>query len=224
MIACEGLEYRVGRFQLSRVDFAIAGGAYAVLRGPTGAGKTTLLELLCGLRRPSAGRIVIDGRDVTGVSPAGRRVAYVPQDLALFPTINVFGHLEFAMRIRRIPRRQRVDRVEALAARLGIAHLLKRSVGNLSGGEAQRVALGRALAAEPAALLLDEPFSALDDRTKHEMYDLIEQVMADGNVTTLHVTHQREEAKRLGTQQWHLEEGVLRLVTPQPGGMREADR
>jgi ABC-type sugar transport system ATPase subunit len=209
MMSVEQLAVRAGSFALRDISFRIETGQYAVLMGRTGCGKTSLLEAICGLRRVTAGRILCRGDDVTHWDPADRHVGYVPQDLALFPTFCVREHLEFALRIRRAPATLIRQRVDELAVLLGITSLLPRSITGLSGGERQRVALGRALAFEPTVLLLDEPLSALDDTTRHELYGLLKTMQIRTGVTTLHVTHNREEAAALADRVFALDAGRL---------------
>lgn len=165
--------------------------------GTTGRGKTTLLESICGLRRVEEGQILIHGRDMTRWSPADREIGYVPQDLALFPTLTVQQHLEFALRLRKQSAAIMSERTKELSEVLGIEHLLNRSIVGLSGGESQRVALGRALSFRPSILLLDEPLSALDESTRLEMHDLLRRVKQSTGVTTLHVTHSAAESESL---------------------------
>ena len=197
MILVEGLSIRAGTFALADLSFSVPTGKYALLMGRTGSGKTTILETLCGLRRAEAGRIVLDGREVTRLKPAARDIGYVPQDGALFQTMTVQDHLEFALRIRRWPRADVRRRVEELAELLGIGDLLARKPLGLSGGESQRVALGRALSFRPRILCLDEPLSALDDDTRHSMIELLKKVQHETGVTALHVTHNQSEAEKL---------------------------
>jgi molybdate/tungstate transport system ATP-binding protein len=210
MIEVEGLTIRAGAFLLQNVQFDVAAGAYAVLMGRTGSGKTTLLETLCGLKRAAAGSVRLMGREVTRLPPALRGIGYVPQDRALFQTMTVREHLAFAPRLRQWPRADREKRVAELANLLGIEPLLDRKPAGLSGGEAQRVALGRALAARPGVLCLDEPLSALDDETRQEMMALLESVQSQTGVTTLHVTHHWQEAERLADVVLELKEGRVR--------------
>ena len=194
MISLSGISIRQGLFSLHNIELAVPNGRYAVLMGKTGCGKTTVLEAICGLRPVRSGSVRLMDREVTRRRPADRGIGYVPQDLALFSTHTVRDHLAFALVVRGRPRREIDDRVRELSALLGISRLLDRRPPGLSGGEAQRVALGRALAMRPAVLLLDEPFSALDDETRQEMHDLLLAVRAAMPVTVLHVTHNRDEA------------------------------
>ena len=214
MIALEAVSVHAGAFGLDRVTFEIPAGGYGVLMGKTGSGKTTLLETICGLREVGAGRVRLANRDVTDLRPADRGLGYVPQDRALFQTMTVRDNLAFAPSVRRWPKAERDARVAELAALLGIVPLLDRSPAGLSGGEAQRVALGRALAARPKILLLDEPLNALDDETWEEMIGLLRQVREATGVTTLHVTHRREEARRLADRVFILGGGAVRSATP----------
>jgi ABC-type sugar transport system ATPase subunit len=209
MIAVEHLTVRAGAFALEDVSFAVPAGRYAVLMGRTGAGKTTLLEALCGLKPVVGGTIRLHERDVTRLKPAERDIGYVPQDRALFQTMTVREHLAFALVIRRTGRELVRQRVTQLARLLGIEHLLERKPNGLSGGEAQRVALGRALSAQPGILCLDEPLSALDDETKRGMFDLLEKVQQTTGVTILHVTHNLEEAERLADKIFLLQNGKV---------------
>ena len=209
MIELREVTIVAGQFSLQRVSFRVNAGDYAVLMGQTGQGKTTILEAICGLRRITAGRIVIGNTDVTRCSPGDRGVGYVPQDLALFPTLTVREHLEFALKLRQQPKPAIADRVTELSAELGIDHLLTRSTRGLSGGESQRVALGRALSFRPAVLLLDEPFSALDETTRDEMHALLRNVTASTGVTTLHITHSTQEADALANRRFLLHGGAI---------------
>jgi ABC-type sugar transport system ATPase subunit len=197
MIELQSVSLRSGTFALNRVSLSIAAGTYAVLMGGTGQGKTTILEAISGLKPVATGRVILCGEDVTRWKPADRGVGYVPQDLGLFPTLTVRGHLEFALRIRRRPAAAINSRVEELARLLGIEKLLSRHVHGLSGGEAQRVALGRALSFQPKIMLLDEPLNALDETTRDRLCELLKQIQTRSGLTTIHVTHSRAEARQL---------------------------
>jgi ABC-type sugar transport system ATPase subunit len=197
MIALENVSLRAGTFHLESLSFTVSAGGYAALMGKTGVGKTTLLEAICGLRPIQSGRILLQNRDVSHDKPAERGIGYVPQDRALFQTMTVWEHLAFALTIRRWDRPAIAARVEELADWLGLEHLLDRLPHGLSGGEAQRVALGRALSGRPRVLLLDEPLSALDAETRTDMFELLHSVRRHTDATILHVTHDLAEAQQL---------------------------
>jgi len=209
MIAVEHLTVRIDAFALVDVGLAIPSGQYAVLMGRTGAGKTTLLEAICGLKRVAAGTIRLNERDVTRLKPAERGIGYVAQDAALFSTMTVRENLAFPLRIRKWKRTEIEARVVELADLLGVTKLLDRKPPGLSGGETQRVALGRALAFRPTILCLDEPLSALDEATRAEMYKLLLSVQEHERVTALHVTHNREDADELADLLLRIENGKV---------------
>lgn len=209
MIAVEHLKVRVGGFALEDVSFDVPTGQYAVLMGRTGAGKTTLLEALCGLKPVAGGAIRLNEREVTRLKPAERGIGYVPQDRALFQSMSVREHLAFALAIRKAERPAIQQRVAELSRLLGIEHLLERRPLGLSGGEAQRVALGRALSVRPGILCLDEPLNALDDDTRQGMYQLLAEVQENTGVTILHVTHNLDEAEQLADRILVLQDGKV---------------
>ena len=213
MIDVEGLAVRAGAFALDGVSFQVPAGGYAVLMGKTGCGKTSILEAICGLRPIAAGRVRLGGRDVTDLAPGDRGVGYVPQDRALFRTMTVRDNLAFSPRVRGWEAGAIDSRVHEMGTLLGIDHLLDRKPAGLSGGEAQRVALGRALAARPSVLCMDEPLTALDDETREEMIGLLQSVRKATGATVLHVTHSREEARRLADPLFVLDAGIVRAAT-----------
>lgn len=209
MIAVEQLGLQQGAFRLRDVTFTIPTGSYTVLMGRTGSGKTTILEAIAGLRPILAGRVTIAGIDVTRARPAARNLGYVPQDTALFTSMSVRDNLGFALRIRHWSTALIEARVNELADMLGLAGVLDRMPQGLSGGEAQRVALGRAIAFHPGVLLLDEPLSALDDDTRAGMYSLLRSVRKHTGVTVLHVTHNAADAERLADAVLTLHDGRI---------------
>lgn len=209
MIALEQLRLLAGTKPLGPLNWTIPAGAHAVLMGRSGQGKTTLLEAICGLRPIQSGVIRLQSQDVTRWSPAARGIGYVPQDLTLFPTMSVRQHLEFALRVRRTLTAESQTWIDELAQWLGIKDLGDRLPSALSGGERQRVALGRALAFQPSVLLLDEPFSALDEDLRQELFELLRTVRERTQVTILHVTHLRTEATAWATEMRRLEAGEL---------------
>lgn len=212
MIAVQGLSIVAGNFSLRDVSFTIPQGGYGVLMGKTGCGKTSILESILGLRTIQSGRVMLGDRDVTELGPALRGIGYVPQDGALFSRMTVRKQLGLALEIRRVGPAKTKDRVEQLADWLAIRHLLDRYPRGLSGGERQRVALGRALSFVPRVLCLDEPLSALDSETRAQMCDLLADIRRRTGVTTLHVTHNLDEAERLADPLFRLADGRIEIV------------
>ncbi|MHC4701047.1 MAG: ABC transporter ATP-binding protein [Planctomycetota bacterium] len=210
MIRTEEIVFQVDQFELKRLSIEIAGGEYFILLGPPGSGKTVFLECLCGLKRLTSGRIFIDGRDVTHKEPRLRGIGYVPQDYALFPHLTVEQNIAFGLRVRGRPQ----EKIAETAEMLGISPLLSRSIAGLSGGEKQRVALARALVLQPKILLLDEPVCALDEVTRQEVCAQLLRIQRKLGLTTVHVSHNLEEAFSVADRAAILHEGVLQQVGP----------
>jgi len=190
VISLQGVSARRGKFEIADVSFDLPGGAYGVVIGPAGAGKTTLLETIAGLIPARSGRVLLHGRDVTGAPPEARELAIVYQHAYLFPHLDVAGNIVYGARD--------VALAADYAERLGVSALSSRDVRSLSGGERQIVALARALASQPRVLLLDEPFAALDPRTRSEARRALKVAHAERGLTVLHVTHDFAEAGSLG--------------------------
>ena len=198
MIELGNIHCAFGEFSLRDVSLRIAKGDYWVILGPSGCGKSVLLQTIAGFFSPTRGRILVDGRDVTATAPEHRKMGLVFQQSALFPHKSVRENIAYGLRARKVAREE-VDRVvDDLIERLGLQAILARPVATLSGGEAQRVAVARALAIKPDLLLLDEPMSALDHNTRLELQVELARVHKELGLTTLHVTHSREEAAALG--------------------------
>lgn len=191
------------------VSFRVQAGEHAMLMGRTGCGKTSLLEAICGLRSLYRGQIFIDGHDMTHTHPSQRGIGYVPQDAALFRSMTVRENMAFALSIRKWTEKEIDVRVNELGALLHLSGLLNRKIKGLSGGETQRVALGRALSFRPSVLCMDEPLSALDDETRHEMYELLKDVRRHTKVTILHVSHHRGDAENLADRVLNLKGSVI---------------
>jgi molybdate transport system ATP-binding protein len=209
LLRLEAVEWRRGEFSL-RADVGWAGPVCA-LCGPSGAGKTTVLEIIAGLRRPDRGRVVFHGEVLSDarvgrhVPPERRGIGYVPQDLGLFPHLSAGANLLFGFRgdAPGRPSRERVIEV------LEIGGVLGRGIGELSGGEKQRIALGRALLAHPRLLLLDEPLSGLDDALKQRVIEYIRSVIEEFRVPVVYVTHSQAELKALGGEVFRVHAGIL---------------
>jgi multiple sugar transport system ATP-binding protein len=193
------------------VSLAIGDGEFLVLLGPTGAGKTTLLRLVAGLERPDTGSVLIGGRDVTRELPALRDVSFVFQQYSLYPHLTVAENLAFPLRapIRRMSAAEIERRVEDVARLVRIDHKLSSSAAMLSGGEMQRVAIGRALVRQPSIYLMDEPLSSLDAKLRGDLRVELKHIQHDLGATILYVTHDQTEAMTLATRIGILERGTL---------------
>ena len=191
------------------ITLEVARGELLTLLGPSGCGKTTTLRMIAGFERPTAGRIVVNGRDVASLSPQRRDIGMVFQNYALFPHLSVAENVAFGLRTRRIPRAQIAERVEAVLGRVDMKGYGTRRVQELSGGQQQRVALARALAPEPPLLLLDEPLSNLDaalrEKTRTELRSLLKRL----GMTAVFVTHDQDEAFSLADRIALLDHGRL---------------
>ncbi len=214
-LSLEGVRVRRGGSEIVNVPrLDVAEGEVLVIIGPNGAGKSVLLETLALLQRPTEGRVLFEGEPAAGRELAlRRRMAVVFQDPLLLRR-SVAENIAVGMRLRGAPRWERRERVAFWMQRFGIAHLARRSAPTLSGGEAQRTGLARAFVLHPEVLLLDEPFSALDAPTREEMLDDLSAALAETGVTTVFVTHDRDEAMRLGGRMAVLMNGVIRQVGP----------
>jgi len=196
LISLRGVGVRVGGFALEDITLEVPAGGYGLVIGPTGSGKTTLLEAIAGHMPLSAGRIALRERDVTTAAPEQRQVGIVYQQYHLFPHLSVGENIGYG--IRKEGAGSREQRVRELAALLRLTPLLERGTVGLSGGEQQRVALARALAPRPGILLLDEPFAAVDPATRRELRKELRALHEREGTTTLQVTHDFEDAMRLG--------------------------
>jgi ABC-type Fe3+/spermidine/putrescine transport system ATPase subunit len=179
---------------LRGVNLSIGAGDYFVLLGPSGGGKTTLLRLLGGFIRPSGGRILLHGRDVSEQPPNRRPTSMVFQSFALFPHMTVAQNVGYGLRLRKLPKTEVTDRVNAMLEMVGLADLAERMPHALSGGQQQRVQLGRSLVLEADILLLDEPLAALDAKLRKEMCLELKHLQEQVGITFVHVTHNQEEA------------------------------
>jgi len=216
MIRLKNLCVDLGDFQLRDINLTVDEGEYFIVLGPTGAGKTVLLESIAGLYPVKSGEIWLRGKEVTRLEPEKRNISIVYQDHALFPHLSVAGNILFGLKLQRRPRQELDKILDWLSDLLGIAHLLDRSPDTLSGGERQKVALARALSTKPEVLLLDEPLSALDPETREGVQRELRHLHDQLKVTTIHVTHDFDEAIALGDHIAVLGEGCIKQVgTPE---------
>jgi ABC-type sugar transport system ATPase subunit len=210
---------------VSGLSLDIADGEFMVLVGPSGSGKTTALRMLAGLEAVSAGEISIGGRVVNKIAPRERDIAMVFQDYALYPQMTVFDNLAFGLRRRKVPAGEIRRRVDEAAGLLDIGGLLSRRPGQLSGGQAQRVALGRALVREPQVFLMEEPLSNLDAKLRTQTRGEIRRLQQEVRTTTVYVTHDQVEAMTMGDRIAVMNHGVLEQVgTPEELYERPANR
>jgi multiple sugar transport system ATP-binding protein len=210
---------RFGAVQaVQSLSLEVASGEFIVLLGPSGAGKTTTLRLAAGLEYPDTGQVHIGGRDVTLLAPALRDVTFVFQQYSLYPHLSVFDNLAFPLRspMRKNPEEEIRRKVTEVACMLRIDDKLRNAATQLSGGQMQRVAIGRALVREPAVTLMDEPLSSLDAKLRNDLRLELKRIQQDLGATMIYVTHDQTEALTMATRIGVLEHGVLvQMGTPQ---------
>jgi multiple sugar transport system ATP-binding protein len=196
---------------VDRLSLDIANGEFVVLLGPTGAGKTTTLRLIAGLEKPDAGEIRIDGYSLEGLAPSSRNVAFVFQQFSLYPHLSVFDNMAFPLRspVSRMPENEITERVNRVAEILRIPHKLSSKSTQLSGGEMQRVAIGRALVREPSIYLMDEPLSSLDAKLRAELRIELKRIQQEFGATMLYVTHDQVEALTMANRIGVIDKGQL---------------
>jgi multiple sugar transport system ATP-binding protein len=204
--------YADGTRAVKGIDLAIDDGELMVFVGPSGCGKTTALRMVAGLEDITEGTVRIGERVVNSLPPKDRDVAMVFQNYALYPHMNAFDNMAFGLKLRKISRSERRERVESAARVLGLDAVLKKKPRTLSGGQRQRVAMGRAIVREPQAFLMDEPLSNLDAKLRVEMRAEIARIQRDLGATTIYVTHDQVEAMTLGDRVAVMRDGVLQQV------------
>lgn len=184
-----------GAVAVDKLNAVMESGDLVALLGPSGCGKsTTLFFMLAGLYKPTGGEILFDGSNVNRVEPENREIGMVFQNYALYPHMTVQQNILFPLKMKKMPKREALDRARKMADLVQIGHLMDRKPGQLSGGQQQRVAIARALVKEPKLLLLDEPLSNLDARLRLEMREEIRRIQREVGITTVFVTHDQEEA------------------------------
>lgn len=209
-IVFDGISKSFGSTQvLHNMELHINSGELVTVLGPSGCGKTTALRILAGFEKPTSGKVLVDGKDITGV-PANRRgIGMVFQAYSLFPNLSVQENVEYGLRVRRVDRHKRAARAADLLEMCGLAEFAARYPHQLSGGQQQRVALARALAIQPGVLLLDEPLSALDAIVRSQIREEIRRLQQQLGITTMFVTHDQEEALSIADRVAVLRDGVI---------------
>lgn len=212
-VTIKNVTKRFGKFvAVNNMSLDIEDKEFLVMLGPSGSGKTTLLRCIAGLETPEEGKIHIGDSDVTNVLPKDRDVAMVFQSYALYPHMTVFDNIAFSLKIHKVPIIERTKRVKEVANLLQIGHLLDRRPKQLSGGEAQRVALGRAIIRQPRVFLMDEPLSNLDAKLRLYMRVELKKLQKDLDITTIYVTHDQAEAMTMADRIAVMDSAVLQQV------------
>ncbi len=204
--------YPGGVTAVDALDLTIDDGEFFALLGPSGCGKTTLLRTIAGLEQASAGRVIMDGVDVTTLAPGKRDVAMVFQDYALFPHMDVQDNISYPLKLQKMATQERHAKALSTGEGLGLAHLMTRRPGQLSGGQQQRVALARAIAYRPKVFLFDEPLSNLDARLRLEARSFLKRLQHDLGVTTVFVTHDQAEALAMADRIAVMDSGRIRQL------------
>ncbi len=215
LLSLEGMTKTYGDVvAVSHIDLTVERGEFVVLLGPSGSGKTTLLSMLGGFTKPTSGRVLIDGIDVTGIPPAHRPTATVFQDYALFPHMSVANNVGFGLTMHKIRGTERTNRIRDVLELVGLQAFGERSIHQLSGGQRQRVALARAIAVQPAVLLLDEPLGALDLALRRQMQEELVHIQKSAGMTFVHVTHDQDEAMSIADRIVILNHGKVEDIGP----------
>ncbi len=209
MLLIDSVSLDIGDFHIRSLSFHLKKPEYWVIIGPSGAGKTVLLEMIAGIYKPRQGRIILNKRDITHDPPKDRHIAMMYQDIMLFSHMTVLENILFSLTIRKKMDGDTRRMVDDLVSILGIGHLMDRNPTTLSGGEAQRVALARALIQKPLLLLLDEPLSALDSRTRDRLRQEILKVHKHLGIPVIHITHHFEDVYALADMVAIMQDGMI---------------
>lgn len=191
------------------VSFTVEDGEFVCIVGPSGCGKTTLLRCIAGLERPTSGSILLGDEEVTDVPPQNRNLAFVFQDITLYPHMKVWENISYPLKLERVGSDERYERAQEIADTIQIGELLDKYPGELSGGQQQRVAIGRSIIRSPRAYLLDEPMSDLDAKLKKEMRVELQRIQEQVDGTMVYVTHDQEEAMTLSDRMLVMDDGEI---------------
>lgn len=212
MIRTENLTKDWKEFKIDQVNLEVKPNEYFVILGPSGSGKTMLLELIAGIRYPDSGKIYLGDKDITDEALEKRGIGFVYQNYMLFPHKTVFENIEFGLKLRKIPKKEIQIQVNEIMEVLNIAHLKDRLPRTLSGGEQQRTALARALIVQPQVLLMDEPLSALDRKTRDDLMRQLKDIHRNFDITIIHVTHNFDEPLQLAERVAIMKHGTISQV------------
>ena len=209
MLTVKDLTVEFPLFTLGPLSFKLERGDYCVVLGPSGSGKSTLLSTLVGIKKPTTGKILLEGIDITNLPPEKRKITILYQDYLLFPHLNVFENIAFGLKKVVKNKSKFLKEIISIARELKINHLLKKEIHKLSGGERQRVALARALVVKPKLLLLDEPLSALDPQNRERVRELIKSTVKRHTITVIHISHDINDALNMANKILFLKKGKL---------------
>ncbi len=212
MIKIHNLNFDVGKFQLRNVSLEILDNEYFVLLGPSGSGKTTLLKCILGIHKIVSGKIFVNEQEVTNLHTENRNIGFLPQNFLLFPNMNVFNNIAYGLKIKNKSKEFIISEIKKIVNDLKISHLLNRQIFSLSGGETQKVALARAIITNPNLLLLDEPYSSIDENYKTDICFEIKDNLKKLNIPVIHITHNLDEAYALADRVGIIINGIINQV------------
>ncbi len=200
---------KTGVAAIYNLNTTIENNSFTIIIGESGSGKTTLLKLLTGILKPSEGKIYFDEEDITNIDANKRSLSYVSQEFALYPHLTVFGNIAYPLKVAKVPDEEIRLRVNEVLSLFELVPFQTRKPKHLSLGQRQRVALARAIVKKPDLILLDEPFSNLDEKLKRELSDLLKTIKEKYSITTIYVTHKLDEVKQIGTDLFILHNGEI---------------
>lgn len=217
MIEVKDVKVNYGSFEAVKgVNFAVNDGEFFTLLGPSGCGKTTTLRSIAGFEKVSAGKIILNGKDIAPLAPEERDIGFVFQNYALFPSMTVHDNIAFGLKVRHVRKNEAEQRIREIAGMIGITEHLNKKISQISGGQQQRVAIARALITKPCLLLMDEPLSNLDAKLRVSMRSEIKRIQKELGIVAIYVTHDQEEAMAISDRIAVFNNGLIEQIgTPQ---------